>query len=175
MVRRARDRAGLHTQQRLMVELGSNASSPRCAASPSTAATTPPTLLRKPPSQAICGGATGIATPNGTSQSTPRSADPITYPTLRDTALAVNIYSPKFRSETFVISSPKTARHFNNRCILDTLHDGDQCRFIQGRTDIFSTYQDDVALVNIALNEPSILRFGERHSCRIVKLLFGTQ
>ena len=88
LVRRPRRRVGVHPDQRLLAELDRVPSSPRCATSPSTAATTPPTPRKRPRSPATSAGPTSTPTRSGASPSTPRSADPITYPTLPDAALA---------------------------------------------------------------------------------------
>lgn len=47
----------------------------------------PPTPTRKPPSPTTSTGTTAAPNPDATSPRTPRSADPMTYPTLRDAAL----------------------------------------------------------------------------------------
>src|SRR6185503_1832880 len=51
------------------------------------AATTPPTPPKRPRSPATSAGPTAAPDPNSSSPSAPRSADPITYPTLLDAAL----------------------------------------------------------------------------------------
>jgi DDE superfamily endonuclease len=52
-----------------------------------TAATTPPTPRKRPRSPATSAGPTSTPHPSNASPSAPRSADPITYPTLPDAAL----------------------------------------------------------------------------------------
>ncbi len=59
-----------------------------CATSPSTAATTPPTPHKKQRSPATSAGPTATPARSDASHPSPRSADPITYRTLHDEALA---------------------------------------------------------------------------------------
>src|SRR5690349_9267680 len=97
-----------------------SASSPRCATSPSTAATTPPTPPKRPRSPATSAGPTAAPDPSSSSPSAPRSADPITYPTLLDAALAshpiLSDQIPTPRSENQLVSAPGTRGR--RRCVL---------------------------------------------------------
>jgi len=107
LVRRTRRRAGVHALQRLPAELDRVRLHRPALLHPRRQRLPLPHRARKPPSPATSAGATAAPSPNATSPSAPRSADPITYLTLRDAALALRVG----RGECSIDGSLSERRH----------------------------------------------------------------